>query len=1301
MSDFDLTRPNRPDALGYFEDSQVDQQSKYVDAIQRLVSRLKDSAKGVRREDLRGKRRLRNKPQDASNTIRVYLKSLEIFTYWMRAKFGRELDPDEVTRRVAMELYEWMRSTDPPDIRGMIVRASGMDSWMIYSAVEKASRGGRQVNILEIYEMLTPATRAKFVPKKPDGTDDLSQLHKRLGMLIRDYRWMYRLPRSIEVRKEQGRIWTRKERDPMVYRYVVPEKRASIKMGSIATYLSGLSAIWSEMLKGDAGPHGEAPLRVNVWKEPARIALRGAREERKRAAREVMLTHPLRKSIFRAAAGPNLESLRDTLALYLLTHACLRSEELVGALRKDLYEKNGLLTLSIRSGKGDKTREIPLSSEIRDAMVAFDQGLRQRAQENEVNPETGELQPSHWARYCAALMTNPNAPIVPSLVRWGTNERDGQPEQTALEPLDTSGLRRMLYALAERARVVEVKSGMQRGLNADERKRIHAHNFRHYGATCAREAGMPLDEIQALLGHESIKTTEGYVHIQPDSVVIIGAYIAKAEKGDVMSTEEAQRMHRRRGSPLDDERIIASEPEGRKVPTPFVGQQPGEEQRPRRERIAVSDKPLKSPEWAYQTGVDKLRLYLPEVHMDPHDVPKGQGAVLTYRIGHTSRLPWWAGRKNTWAEQDMAPILSHFQTQPETEPNWDVLKGLQNLYKRFWNEKGPTAALALVAWITEITTVASKQFQSIMVKRGDKWIDFKASASPGELGIVREHMAERIVEWFAVHGDMAVQPLIRRPYNWIPFTERATRIDTRSFRVDDTEKNRVIFQPGREIKFMGVAKKKGEGVGRPDWRHATVGMYSGGMVAIRQEHRAKIDEGFLQAIEWADATTWGQMKETSYPALAAMRDLPKWFFDRDPLLSLPEEERAQMRKWIEQLQGIRPSVMRTTVAIDDLVNWLQVWGDYYHEFKFDTSARDTAKKQMAELDKKFQEETGKQDRFGAGVKIPPISIYEIVGKAADASFARIQQDIDAKMQEGMEQDEAIAEAREEHPTLEEPTEMMEEIDKEGRPRHAPLKYDERLTMYLKSKHGIDISAPGAVKPSRVLRARMFEEGYLTFNEQNTIVHDMRTKEEFWRRHGTDSECVLRRIARNLWERHKEAMGKRGPDAQEHHDMIRRHYYAWLAYIVPCPAAIEEELRRLHPADMAAHSAERMRDVIAEAWGQTVTQMLKDRGELAEEKVGDVEVARRLQMAVGKKAERYAEVETEFEESQEAHGGIPAGRSYEEQTSRAWQSKEEAKQETAKFKQPIVRRRAKPNFSETFTDELPDPVMLVFAEQWVT
>lgn len=56
------------------------------------------------------------------------------------------------------------------------------------------------------------------------------------------------------------------------------------------------------------------------------------------------------------------------------------------------------------------------------------------------------------------------------------------------------------------------------GIKAGLTKNVHPHLFRHTRAMALLKKGVPLQEIQRLLGHESIATTQIYAHTDMDSV---------------------------------------------------------------------------------------------------------------------------------------------------------------------------------------------------------------------------------------------------------------------------------------------------------------------------------------------------------------------------------------------------------------------------------------------------------------------------------------------------------------------------------------------------------------------------------------------------------------------------------------------------------------------------------------------------------------------------------------------------------------------------------------------------------------
>jgi site-specific recombinase XerD len=57
-------------------------------------------------------------------------------------------------------------------------------------------------------------------------------------------------------------------------------------------------------------------------------------------------------------------------------------------------------------------------------------------------------------------------------------------------------------------------------VRANVHKRVHPHGFRHTGAFDLAEAGMPMHQLKAVLGHGSLRQTERYIsHLAPIAIV--------------------------------------------------------------------------------------------------------------------------------------------------------------------------------------------------------------------------------------------------------------------------------------------------------------------------------------------------------------------------------------------------------------------------------------------------------------------------------------------------------------------------------------------------------------------------------------------------------------------------------------------------------------------------------------------------------------------------------------------------------------------------------------------------------------
>lgn len=186
------------------------------------------------------------------------------------------------------------------------------------------------------------------------------------------------------------------------------------------------------------------------------------------------LPKPLRtegalEAILRAAASPSTETrqawpARDVVLILLLGGAGLRSAETRALRVRDMVDSPDGWLLRVR-GKGDKDRMIPLP-----------RGIATRIQDYL----------SSWPGVVNRAAT-PNSTLFIS---------------RAGEPMTKN---QMEY----RFRQIVADAGMQSAL--DSGTALHA--LRHTFATRAIQDGVPATRLQALLGHESLSTTQLYVKV--------------------------------------------------------------------------------------------------------------------------------------------------------------------------------------------------------------------------------------------------------------------------------------------------------------------------------------------------------------------------------------------------------------------------------------------------------------------------------------------------------------------------------------------------------------------------------------------------------------------------------------------------------------------------------------------------------------------------------------------------------------------------------------------------------------------
>lgn len=173
-----------------------------------------------------------------------------------------------------------------------------------------------------------------------------------------------------------------------------------------------------------------------------------------------------------AAIDPEtLIGLRDTLIVKTLAYTGARVGAVAGLERQHFYEARGQWMLHFDE-KGGKSREIPVAHDLQELFAAFLEKSGIKHERRKRNAEADEFEPIYLFRSAA-----------------------GRTGQLTKSPMTGNDIYRMMRRHAARA-----------GLGA----RFSPHSFRVAIATDLHDQGVPTDEIQTLLGHSDVRTTNLY-----------------------------------------------------------------------------------------------------------------------------------------------------------------------------------------------------------------------------------------------------------------------------------------------------------------------------------------------------------------------------------------------------------------------------------------------------------------------------------------------------------------------------------------------------------------------------------------------------------------------------------------------------------------------------------------------------------------------------------------------------------------------------------------------------------------------
>src|SRR4051794_13714581 len=177
------------------------------------------------------------------------------------------------------------------------------------------------------------------------------------------------------------------------------------------------------------------------------------------------------RQLLAAIDRTTLIGLRDTLILKTLAYTGARVGAVAALQRHHFYEASGQWMLHFDEKRG-KSREIPVAHDLQELLDEYLEKSGIKHERRRRDPETNEFEPVYLFRTAA-----------------------GRTGQLTKSPMTGNDIFRMMRRQAERAEL----GG-----------RFSPHSFRVAIATDLHDQGVAADEIQTLLGHSDVRTTNLY-----------------------------------------------------------------------------------------------------------------------------------------------------------------------------------------------------------------------------------------------------------------------------------------------------------------------------------------------------------------------------------------------------------------------------------------------------------------------------------------------------------------------------------------------------------------------------------------------------------------------------------------------------------------------------------------------------------------------------------------------------------------------------------------------------------------------
>lgn len=461
-------------------------------------------------------------------TREAYAFAVTEFFEWAARQHGQIVPPHKVLRKDAEDYANWLSNrpfslTEEKlndfdqerrrTIYETVVKIGPADRRSIYGALPAAMKPGYTL------ELLTSTLGRMVLHDLLDRSPTLSQVrveHPRAGIDQNTIMVPGPDPEGPWVPMELADV----------FQYAIPRPRG-VSRSTIALRLSALSTFWDVLAQGENVPGGQAIIQHNIFKGMKKRVTRGLSRERKASAASRRMDPSLVPRLLNAAnLAKTLPEKRDKALLYFLVFTGSRLSEAVNLRRgeppaSEINRWPGWFVgnteppvVRVRR-KGGKLQSLPFPPVALRALADFQADLDRRSAP--LSAQSSDPKAPHYLhpnsprwRY-RELARASDAPLFPPVHFWGANSTYNYQEfkpnapntygpPTYRRSMSKAGVYQLLVRLARRAGLVE-----------SEIEQVHPHALRHFAATAMAKGGKDLREIQAILGHESVTTTEGYL----------------------------------------------------------------------------------------------------------------------------------------------------------------------------------------------------------------------------------------------------------------------------------------------------------------------------------------------------------------------------------------------------------------------------------------------------------------------------------------------------------------------------------------------------------------------------------------------------------------------------------------------------------------------------------------------------------------------------------------------------------------------------------------------------------------------